>query len=61
MCYERWKRRERGREERFEEEVRYLIDEERPRREPRAPVLEREGDEESRDPERVRLEAGTRA
>jgi hypothetical protein len=61
MCYERWKRREQRREERFEEEVRYLIDEERPRRERQAPVLEREGDDEPRDPERVRVEAGTRA
>jgi hypothetical protein len=61
MCYERWRRREQRREERFEEEVRFLIDQERPRREPRAPVLERERDEEPRDPERVRVEAGTRA
>ena len=61
MCYERWRRREQRREERFEEEVRFLIDQERPCREPRAPVLERERDEESRDPQRVRVEAGTRA
>jgi hypothetical protein len=60
MCYERWKHRERRREERFDEELRYLIDEERPRREPRAPVLEHERDE-PRDPERVRAEAGTRS
>ena len=61
MCYERWRRRGQRREERFEEEVRFLIDQERPRREPRAPVLEREGNQEPRDPERTRLEAGTRA
>ena len=61
MCYQRWRRREQRREERFEEEVRYLIDEERPPREPRASVLERARDEESRDPERVRVEAATRA
>ncbi len=60
MCYERWKHRERRREERFDEEVRYLIDEERPRREPPAPVLEHKRGEEPRDPERVRVEAGTR-
>ena len=61
MCYERWRRREQRREERFEEEVRFLTGQERPRREPRAPVLERERDEEPRDPERVRVEAGMRA
>jgi Uma2 family endonuclease len=61
MCYERWRRREQRREERFEEEVRFLTGQEGPRREPRAPVLERERDEEPRDPERVRVEAGMRA
>ena len=29
MCYERWIRRERRREERLDEELRYLLDEER--------------------------------
>jgi hypothetical protein len=58
MCYERWIRRERRREQRFDEEFRRLIDEERPRPEP-APVVEHERDEPS-DPERVRVEAGTR-
>jgi hypothetical protein len=61
MCYERWMRRERRREERFDEELRHLFDEERARPEPRAPVVEREPDEETRDPERVRVEAGTRS
>lgn len=60
MCYERWMRRESRREERFDEELRHLIDKERPRPQPRAPVVEHERHEEPRDPERVRVEAGTR-
>jgi hypothetical protein len=59
MCYERWTRRERRREERLDVELRYLLDEERARPEPRAPVVEQEPDEEPKDPERVRVEAGT--
>jgi hypothetical protein len=59
MCHERWIRRERRREQRFDEEFRRLIDEERPRPERPAPVVELERDEPS-DPERVRVEAGTR-
>jgi hypothetical protein len=54
-------RRESRREERFDEELRHLLDEERPRPEPRAPVVEHERDEEPSDPERVRVEAGTRS
>jgi hypothetical protein len=61
MCYERWMRRERRREERLDEEFRRLIDEERPRPEWSMPVVERERDEEPRDPDRVRVEAGTRS
>jgi hypothetical protein len=61
MCHEQWMRRERRREERFDEEVRYLIDTERARQEPREPVLERERDKDPRDPERVRIEVGTRS
>jgi hypothetical protein len=61
MCYERWTRRERRREERFDEELRHVLDEEPTRPEPRAPVVEHERDEEPRDPERVRVEAGTRS
>ena len=61
MCHERWMRRERRREKRFDEELRHLIDEEHPRREPRAPVVEHERDGEPKDPERVRLAAGTRS
>ena len=58
MCHERWTRRER-REERFEEELRFLLDEHE-RREPPAPVVERDGDEQPMDPERPEVEA-TRA
>jgi hypothetical protein len=62
MCNERWLRRRQRREERFDEELRYLIDEERPSRERPTPVvLEHEQDEEPRDPERVRVEAGARS
>jgi hypothetical protein len=52
----------RRREERFDEELRYLIDVERARKEPREPVLDRDPDrnEEPRDPERIRIAAGAR-
>jgi hypothetical protein len=60
MCHEQWMRRGRRREERFDEELHYLIDVERARREP-APVLDRDRDKEPRDPERVRIEAGVRS
>jgi hypothetical protein len=43
MCNERWFRRER-RDERFEEELRFLLDRERERHEPPTPVVEREPD-----------------
>jgi hypothetical protein len=61
MCYERWMRRERRREERVDEELRHLIDEERARPQPPQPVVESEQDKEPSDPERVRVEAGTRS
>jgi hypothetical protein len=62
MCgHERWMRREMRREERFDEELRYLLDEERARPEPLAPVVEHERDEEPGGPERVRVEAVTRS
>jgi hypothetical protein len=54
MCHEWWIRRERRREEAFDEELRYLLDEEPERPEPPAPVVEHEEPEE---PERVRVEA----
>ncbi len=60
MCHERWMRRERRRGQRFDEEFRRLIDEEPPLPERPTPVVERERDEEPSDPERVRVEAGTR-
>jgi hypothetical protein len=61
MCHERWMRRERRRDERFDEEIRRLVDEERPRPERPVPVVEPERDEEPGDPERIRVEAGTRS
>jgi hypothetical protein len=61
MCHERWlRRRDRRREERFDRELRYLLDEEPARPEP-ARVVEHDREEEPRDPERVRVEAATRA
>jgi hypothetical protein len=53
-------RRERRREERFAEELRYLFDE-RERSEPPAPVVEHDRDEEPADPDRSRVETGARA
>jgi hypothetical protein len=61
MCHEYWTRRERRREERFDEELMHLVDEERRRPERPTPVVEREAEEEPQDPERVRVEAGTRS
>jgi hypothetical protein len=61
MCYERWMRRERRREERFDAELRHLLDEKRAQPEPPKPVTEHEHHEEPMDPERVRVEAGLRS
>jgi hypothetical protein len=63
MCHEQWMRRGRRREERFDEELQYLIDVERARKERPAPVLDRDPDrdQEPRDPERVRIEVGARS
>ena len=58
MCHERWMRRERRREERFVEELRYLFDE-RERSEPPAPVVEYDPDEHPAEPDRPQVEAGT--
>ena len=44
MCHEWWERRERRREERFDEELRFLLDEERERSRP-DPVVEHEREE----------------
>ena len=59
MCHERWTRRERRYEERFDEELRYLLDE-RERVEPPVPVVEHDLDEQPAEPERRRIEAATR-
>jgi hypothetical protein len=59
MCHESWSRRER-REERFDEQLRYLLDEEAERSEAPRPVVEHERDEQPMKPERLRVEAGTR-
>ena len=57
MCHDWWMRRERRREESFDEELRYLIDE-RERSEPPVTFVEHERDEEPKDPERIRVEVG---
>jgi hypothetical protein len=54
-------RRERRREERMDTELRRLIDEEHPRPKWPNPVAENERGKEANDPERVRVEAGTRS
>ena len=60
MCHDSWMRREMRREEPFDEELRYLLDE-REHSEPPAPVVEYERDEEPTDPQRLGVEASTRA
>jgi hypothetical protein len=57
MCHEWFMRRQRRREERFDEELRYLLDE-REESEPPVPVVEHDRDEEPADPKRI--EVGTR-
>ena len=61
MCHDWWTRREKRREERFDEELRYLLDEEPTRSKRPEPVVEREGGDEPADPDRVPMEAGTRS
>jgi hypothetical protein len=46
MCHERWMDWKRRREERFDDEIRYLLDDERARPERPQPVVERERAEE---------------
>ena len=60
MCHEQWIGRGWRREERFDEELRHLLDEEPARPEPPKPVVEQPDDEPS-DPERVHVEAATRS
>ncbi|MGH2799172.1 MAG: hypothetical protein ACRDM0_16210 [Thermoleophilaceae bacterium] len=45
MCHEWWTRQEKRRQERFDEELHYLLDEERERSKP-TPVVEHEREEE---------------
>ena len=59
MCHERWMRRQRRREERFDEELRYLFDE-ADRQEPPAPVVEHDQDEQPAPDERPLVEAAGR-
>jgi hypothetical protein len=60
VCNDWWVRRESRREERFDEELRYLLDE-REHSEPLAPVVEDERDEAATGPQRLGVEASTRA
>jgi hypothetical protein len=60
MCHERWLRREKWRDERLDDELRRLVDDERRPPERPVPVVEHDRGEEPSDPERVRVEAGTR-
>jgi hypothetical protein len=56
MCHDWWIREERRRrEERFDDELRYLLDE-RERSEPPTPVVEHERNEEPADPDRIRVQ-----
>jgi hypothetical protein len=59
MCHDWWMRRETRGEERFDEELRYLLDENE-QSEPPVPIVEYERDEPT-DPEPLRVEAGTGA
>jgi hypothetical protein len=61
MCHDSWTRREKRRAERFDEELHYLLDEERRGFEPPEPVVEHEREPAPADPERVRVEAGPRS
>jgi hypothetical protein len=61
MCHDWWMRREMRRQERFDEELRYLLDEERRRPVPPTPVVEHEPEEAPADPTRSPVEAATRS
>ena len=60
MCHEWSSRREKRREEQVDEELRYLLDEQRTRWEPATPIVEYERDQEPAEPERVHAESGAR-
>jgi hypothetical protein len=59
MCHDRWMHWEKRRQERFDEELRYLLDEEQERSRP-TPIAEQERDEEPVDGEVPPVEAVTR-
>jgi hypothetical protein len=59
MCHDRWMHWERRRQEEFDEELRYLLDEEQERSRP-TPIAEHERNEEPVDGERPPVEAVTR-
>ena len=59
MCHDRWMNWERRRQEQFDEELRYLLDEERERARP-TPIADRERDKEPAERERPPVEAVTR-
>jgi hypothetical protein len=61
MRHERWLRRNKWREERFDEEFRRVVDEERRRPERPVPLVEHDRNEEPSDPDRVRVETGAHA
>lgn len=59
MCHDRWMHWERRRQEEFDEELRYLLDEEQERSRP-TPIAEHERDDEPVEGERPPVEAVTR-
>jgi len=60
MCHDWWMRREKRREEQFDEELRYLLDEREERSERPTPIVEHERDEEAPAPEPRPIETVTR-
>jgi hypothetical protein len=56
MCHDGWMTRRRWRDEHFDEELRYLLDEREPT-EPPVTVVEDEPDEQPKDPERTEVRA----
>ena len=58
MCHELWRRRDERREERFDEELKYLLDEESRKAERPLPVMEEEPPEP--EPERAQEEPASR-
>jgi hypothetical protein len=55
MCHDWWMRREKRRDEQFDEELRYLLDEEE-ERPGAAPIVEHDREGEPADPERPHVE-----